>query len=75
MTTLHSGTDVNCGTSSVYIQNQATAGLYNYTPYQPNAAALANLYGTGDSCSAYGNRNIKSVRPHILGRRRTAGKA
>jgi hypothetical protein len=47
-----------CGTSSVYIQNQATAGLYTYTPYRPNAAALANLYGTGDSCSAYGNRNF-----------------
>ena len=48
----------SCGSSPVYIQNQATAGLYNYTPYQPNAAALNNLYGTGDSCSAYGNRNF-----------------
>lgn len=47
-----------CGSSAVYIQNQATAGLYIYTPYQPNAAALSNLYGTGDSCSAYGNRNF-----------------
>lgn len=47
-----------CGSSTVYIQNQATAGLYNYTPYQPNAAALNNLYGTGDGCSAYGNRNF-----------------
>ena len=47
-----------CGTSPVFIQNQATAGLYNYTPYQPNAAALTNLYGTGDGCSAYGNRNF-----------------
>jgi hypothetical protein len=47
-----------CGYSTVYIHNQATAGLYNYTPYQPNAAALANLYGTGDGCSAYGNRNF-----------------
>ncbi len=47
-----------CGSSSVYIQNQTTAGLYNYTPYQPNQAALNNLYGTGDSCSAYGNRNF-----------------
>ncbi len=47
-----------CGASSVFIQNQATAGLYNYTPYQPNAAALANLYGSGDACSAYGNRNF-----------------
>ncbi len=47
-----------CGSSTVFIQNQATAGLYNYTPYQPNAAALNNLYGTGDGCSAYGNRNF-----------------
>ncbi|WP_306232645.1 hypothetical protein [Agrococcus beijingensis] len=46
-----------CGSSPVLIRNNATAGLYNYTPYQPNAAALANLYGTGDGCSAYGNRN------------------
>ncbi len=48
----------SCGGSNVYIQNQATADLYNYTPYQPDAAALNNLYGTGDSCSAYGNRNF-----------------
>lgn len=47
-----------CGSSQVYIENQATAGLYIYTPYQPNAAALSNLYGTGDGCSAYGNRNF-----------------
>lgn len=49
-----------CGSSSVFIQNRATAALYYYTPYQPNAAAMAeqNLYGTGDSCSAYGNRNF-----------------
>jgi len=47
-----------CGSSSVYIENQATAGLYNYTPYRPNQAALDNLYGTGDSCSSYGNRNF-----------------
>lgn len=47
-----------CGSTPVYIRNYATAGLYNYTPYQPNAAALANPYGIGDSCSAYGNRNF-----------------
>lgn len=47
-----------CGSSSVYIQNQATAGLYIYTPYRPNTAALANMYGVGDQCSAYGNRNF-----------------
>jgi len=47
-----------CGTKQITIRSAATAGLYNYTPYTPNAAALANLYGTGDSCSAYGNRNF-----------------
>ncbi len=47
-----------CGSSSVYIANQATAGLYNYTPYRPNQAALNAGYGTGDSCSSYGNRNF-----------------
>ena len=47
-----------CGRKSVYIRNAATAALYNYTPYTPNAAALANLTGVGDSCSAYGNRNF-----------------
>jgi hypothetical protein len=48
----------SCGGANVYMQTQATAALYNYTPYQPNQAALNNLYGTGDSCSAYGNRNF-----------------
>jgi len=48
----------SCGSSTVYIQNQATAGLYNYTPYQPNQSALDNLYGSGDGCGAYGNRNF-----------------
>jgi len=47
-----------CGSSTVFIVNQATAGLYNYTPYRPNAAALAAGYGTGNSCSSYGNRNF-----------------
>ncbi|RFA08433.1 hypothetical protein B7R54_03740 [Subtercola boreus] len=50
--------NASCGSSPVYIQNQATANLYIYTPYQPNAAALANLGGQGDGCSAYGNRNF-----------------
>lgn len=50
--------NASCGGSTVFIENQATASLYNYTPYQPNAAALANMYGTGDGCSAYGNRNF-----------------
>jgi hypothetical protein len=47
-----------CGGTTVKIVNYATAALYNYTPYQPNAAALANMKGTGDSCSSYGNRNF-----------------
>lgn len=50
--------NLSCGSSVVPIRNQATANLYNYTPYQPNPAALANLYGTGDGCSSYGNRNF-----------------
>jgi hypothetical protein len=48
----------NCGGTNVNIENLATAGLYNYTPYQPNSSALNNLYGSGDSCGAYGNRNF-----------------
>lgn len=50
--------NADCGGSNVFIHNQATTNLYIYTPYQPNAAALNNLYGTGDGCSAYGNRNF-----------------
>ncbi len=48
----------SCGTSTVTIKNQATAGLYNYTPYRPNQAALNAGYGEGDGCSSYGNRNF-----------------
>lgn len=47
-----------CGGTYLTVRNYATAALYSYTPYQPNAAALANLYGIGDGCSAYGNRNF-----------------
>ena len=50
--------DASCSTQPVYIANQATAALYIYTPYTPNSAAMGNLYGTGDSCSSYGNRNL-----------------
>jgi hypothetical protein len=49
--------DATCGSGPVYIANQATAGLYIYTPYQPNAGALN---GHPDGCSAYGNRNFWS---------------
>lgn len=51
-----------CGGSTVFIQNQATAGLYNYTPYQPNAGALAGVSDSSPggtvNCGAYGNRNF-----------------
>lgn len=47
-----------CGGGPVTIRNVATASLYVYTPYQPNAAALAAYPGEGDRCSAYGNRNF-----------------
>lgn len=47
-----------CGASDVFIETRATAALYTYTPYQPNQAALNNMYGEGDGCSAYGNRNF-----------------
>jgi hypothetical protein len=48
----------SCGGSTVNIENRSTQALYNYTPYQPNASALAAGYGVGDSCGAYGNRNF-----------------
>ena len=47
-----------CGSKTFQLKSQATAALYYYTPYTPNAAALTNLYGSGDACSAYGNRNF-----------------
>lgn len=50
-----------CGAANVNIQNQATANLYLYTPYIPNAPALQDqyLYGESpDACSSYGNRNF-----------------
>ncbi|MFE6963808.1 cell wall-binding repeat-containing protein [Agromyces sp. NPDC057679] len=47
-----------CGASGVVIANRATAALYYYTPFQPNAAAIKNVYGSGDACSSYGNRNF-----------------
>lgn len=50
--------NAECGSSTVRIRNQATANLYNYTPYQPNKAALAHIGKTGDGCSTYGNLNF-----------------
>jgi len=49
--------NAECGASPVQIRNQATANLYNYTPYQPSAATLADP-DTGDACSAFGNLNF-----------------
>lgn len=50
--------NASCGSGSVNILNRSTVALYSYTPYQPNQAALNAQYGTGDACSAYGNRNF-----------------
>ena len=50
-----------CGTSQVFIQNQATANLYIYTPYRANVAALAAGRGIGDACSSSGNRNFYNL--------------
>ena len=47
-----------CGGSVVNIRSLATSALYRYTPYQPNASAIAAGYGTGDAWGAYGNRNF-----------------
>ena len=46
-----------CGGSVVNIRSLATSALYRYTPYQPNAGALAAGHGTA-YCGAYGNRNF-----------------
>lgn len=49
----------DCGSGPVLIANRATAALYYYTPYQPNAASLAAWPGaSSDSCASYGNRNF-----------------
>lgn len=62
--TIYWNPNANCGTSNVFIENQATAALYIYTPYRPNDSALypnsgpQGLYGLGDGCSSYGNRNF-----------------
>lgn len=55
---VESSKGINCGSKTFQLKSQATAALYYYTPYTPNDAALKNLYGTGDACSAYGNRNF-----------------
>jgi len=62
----------SCLSLPVFIQNQATAGLYNYTPYQPNPSALQNMYGEGDICGSYGNRNFWSIYTDWFGSTRPA---
>jgi putative cell wall-binding protein len=49
---------LDCPSLTVNVVNYATAALYNYTPYTPDAGALANLSGMGGQCSSYGNRNF-----------------
>jgi hypothetical protein len=44
-----------CGSSVVDIRDQATANLYNYTPYQPSPSTIA---GAQDDCSSFGNLNF-----------------
>jgi hypothetical protein len=53
--------NVACGTSKVRIVDQATANLYNYTPYQPNDETLANPKGPAGACSAFGNLNFSRL--------------
>ncbi|WP_233265429.1 hypothetical protein [Leifsonia sp. AG29] len=53
--------DAKCGSSEITIVNQATANLYNYTPYQPDRAALAAPKGPGGPCSAFGNLNFSRL--------------
>lgn len=44
-----------CEGPVVTVQNLATSNLYNYTPYQPNEAALR---GEKDGCTTWGNQNF-----------------
>ena len=60
--------DASCGSGKVYIENDATALLYIYTPYQPNEAALRAGDGEGNCCSSYGNRNFVIIYNSWFGR-------
>lgn len=53
--------DAACGSTRVTIADQATANLYNYTPYQPNAETLASPKGPGGVCSTFGNLNFSRL--------------
>ena len=44
-----------CGGARIFVENLATSNLYNYTPYQPNEAALS---GAGGPCASVGNANF-----------------
>ena len=44
-----------CESAPVFVENLATSNLYNYTPYQPDAAALGGGEGR---CSSWGNLNF-----------------
>lgn len=46
--------DTACGSEELTLANQATAGLYDYTPFLPNAAAATG----GDDCTSWGNWNF-----------------
>ncbi|MDL9980310.1 LGFP repeat-containing protein [Microbacterium sp. ASV49] len=66
-------TNSACLGTYLNIANYATAALYNYTPYQPNAASLAAGYGLGDACSTYGNRNFYNYFVDWFGTTRSLG--
>ncbi len=46
-----------CGSSVVDIRNQATANLYNYTPYQPSPQTVQSPDAV-TGCSTFGNLNF-----------------
>lgn len=48
----------SCGGTNVYMQTQATASLYNYTPYQPNEIVRKHGYVASNKCGTYGNYNF-----------------
>ena len=64
-----------CGGSVINVQNRATSALYRYTPYQPNASAMAAGWGKGDSCGAYGNRNFYNYFTSWFGSTKVQGAA
>ncbi|WP_328703531.1 MULTISPECIES: hypothetical protein [unclassified Actinomyces] len=53
-TTIAYSPDASCGSGEVTAANQATAGLYDYTPYLANDAAASG----GDDCTTWGNWNF-----------------